>query len=99
MSNCKAQAERLLKGETVKFRPVGNSMRPKIESKALVTVSPDIEEIVKGDIVLCKVNGYYCVHLVGAVKGNQYQITNAKGYVNGWITKNGIYGKVIEVEN
>lgn len=97
MSWAKPQVEKLQKGETVKFRPKGNSMQPKINSGEEVTVSPDISNIGKGDIVLCKVHGSYYVHLVTAVKGEQFQISNNKGHVNGWITKNGIFGKVTNV--
>lgn len=48
--------DKLKKGETVKFRPKGNSMQGRVESGQLCTVEP-IEEIKVGDVVLCKVNG------------------------------------------
>ncbi len=86
-------------GQAVQFRPRGNSMKPKIESGQLVTVSPvKPEEIEKGDIVLCKVNGRFFVHLVSAVQGQRFQISNNKGHVNGWVGHNGIYGRVTKVE-
>lgn len=84
-------------GKTVKFRPKGGSMTGRIESGNLVTIEPS-EEIEKDDIVFCKVNGNFYVHLVSAVQGKRYQISNNRGHVNGWITKNNIYGKVIKVE-
>ena len=44
MSWAKNYIEKLLKGETVEFRPSGQSMNGKIRSKQLVTVSPfDVE--------------------------------------------------------
>jgi len=50
--------EKLKNGETVSFRPKGNSMQGKVDSGQLVTVEPIGErELQKGDIVLCKVNG------------------------------------------
>ena len=50
--------ERLKKGETVQFRPRGNSMSGKIDSGDLCTVVPaKKEELEVGDIVLCKVGG------------------------------------------
>lgn len=50
--------ERLRAGETVSFRPRGNSMRPRIESGALCTVAPvDPATLAKGDVVLCTVGG------------------------------------------
>jgi len=46
--------DRLKKGETVQFRPRGNSMSGKIESGQLCTVVPVRSEDLKvGDIVLC----------------------------------------------
>lgn len=88
--------QKLKNGETVQFRPHGNSMQGKIESGNLVTVSPDISNVSVGDMVLCKVYGNQYVHLVKATDGERYLIGNNKGYINGWTTK--IYGKVIKVE-
>lgn len=56
-------------------------------------------EIEKGDIVLCKVNGRQYLHLVTAKRGKQYQISNNKGYINGWITISNIFGKLIKIED
>lgn len=89
--------ERLQKGEVVSFRPRGNSMQGKIESGNLVTVDPQDFDPKKGDIVFCKVKGCYYVHLVSAVKTDQYQISNNKGHVNGWIGKKAIFGRVTSV--
>jgi phage repressor protein C with HTH and peptisase S24 domain len=89
--------QKLKNGETVQFRPHGNSMQGKIESGNLVTVSPDISNVSIGDIVLCKVAGNQYVHLVKAKDGHRYQIGNNKGHINGWTTQ--IYGKVIRVES
>jgi hypothetical protein len=51
--------EKLRHGETVQFRPQGNSMAGKIESAQLCTVVPTTPaELSVGDIVLCKVNGF-----------------------------------------
>lgn len=96
--NWKFYVERLQTGEVVSFRPKGNSMQPKIESGNLVTVSPDISDVTNGDIVFCKVKGNYYIHLVKAMKtdGDKelFLIGNNKGGINGWITKNYIFGKV-----
>lgn len=89
--------DKLLAGSQVSFRPVGNSMSPKIKSGQLVTFSPDVSQVDVGDIVLCKVNGNIMVHLVSAIQGERYQISNNRGHVNGWTKK--IYGKVIRVED
>lgn len=92
-------ADRLIAGETIQCRPRGSSMLPKIKSGQLVTISPDVENLKKGDIAFCKVNGKYYVHLVTAVQGERYQISNNHGHVNGWIGKNSLYGKVIHIED
>jgi phage repressor protein C with HTH and peptisase S24 domain len=98
MSWATAYIEKLLKGETVSFRPRGNSMKPRINSGDLVTVSPEIGKLEEGDAVLCKVKGSHYVHLIKAIQDDRYQIGNNRGGINGWIGRNGIYGKVIAVE-
>lgn len=92
--------EQLKKGETVKFRPKGNSMSGKISSGELCTVEPikDFSTLIKSDIVLCKVNGNQYLHLISAISGDRVQISNNSGFVNGWTNKNSIYGKLIKVE-
>ena len=85
--------EKLRNGETVQFRPRGNSMKGKIESGQLVTVEPLGESTPeKGDIVLCKVNGAQYLHIVKAIQGERFQIGNNIGRINGWVTLNSIYG-------
>lgn len=91
--------ERLKAGETVQFRPHGNSMIPKIQSGQLCTVAPvDVSTVEVGDIVLCKVNGAQYVHLVSAKRDGQFQISNNKGHVNGWISSTAVFGKLVKVE-
>jgi len=91
--------EKLKSNEEVSFRPRGGSMKGKIESGQLCTVAPVKEEdIKKGDIVLCKVNGNEYLHLIMAVQGKRYQIGNNLGRINGWVTFNCIYGKLVKVE-
>jgi phage repressor protein C with HTH and peptisase S24 domain len=91
--------EALKAGQTIKFRPHGNSMTGKIESGQLCTVEPITKEIEKGDIVLCKVNGKQFLHLVTATQGDRCQISNNKNHINGWTSKNQIYGKCVKVED
>jgi len=91
--------DKLKKGETVQFRPRGNSMKGKIDSGQLCTVVPTTaEEVEVGDIVLCKVNGNQYLHLVKARQGQRFQIGNNRGRINGWIGANGIYGKCIRIK-
>lgn len=88
-------------GETVSFRPRGNSMQGKIESGQLCTVEPieDYDSLEKGDIVLCKVNGSQYLHLIKAINGKRFQIGNNRGRINGWITANQIFGKCVKIED
>ena len=90
---------KLKEGETVSFRPRGNSMSGKIESGQLCTVEPVASETLEvGDIVLCKVNGSEYLHLVKAIQGPRFQIGNNRGRINGWITSNSIFGRCVRVE-
>jgi hypothetical protein len=90
---------RLEKGETVSFRPRGNSMSPKIESGQLCTVTPvDPSALSVGDIVLCKVGRAEYLHLVKAISGGRFQIGNNRGRINGWIGPNAIFGRLLKVE-
>lgn len=98
MSWATPHVEKLKNGETVKFRPHGHSMQPKINSGELVTVSPDLKDLEVGDIVLCKVHGTYYLHLVKAMDGDRCQIANNHGHINGWVSRNGVYGRVTKVE-
>jgi hypothetical protein len=88
---------KLQAGETVSFRPRGNSMTPKIKSGQLCTVEP-ATTIEADDVVLCKVHGFEYLHFVKAIRDDQYQIGNNRGGINGWISRQSIYGKLIRVE-
>ena len=91
--------EKLRAGQTVSFRPRGNSMAGKIESGQLCTVAPvDSAALRVGDIVLCKVNGREYLHLVKAIQGERFQIGNNRGRINGWVGPNAVFGKLIAVE-
>lgn len=91
----------LKNGQTVSFRPKGNSMSGKIESGQLVTVIPasQVRGFDVGDIVLCKVNGHDYLHLIKAIgQDGRCQIANNKGHTNGWCSPCSIFGLVIRVE-
>lgn len=62
-------AERVAEGETVTFRPTGNSMVPLIHSRDEVIVAPVDPNLVEvGDIVLTRVAGSVYFHLVKAIE-------------------------------
>lgn len=94
---------KLKAGETVSFRPRGNSMTGKIRSGQLVTVAPLPSDAIlaKGAIVLCKVAGNEYLHLISALAsgGKQFQISNNRGYVNGWTSRDKIYGICTKIED
>lgn len=91
-------AERLTKGETVEWRPKGNSMRPLIKSGQLVTVEPcKLEDTKSGDVVFCKVNGRFFLHLVRIKAADgRVMISNNNGHDNGWTRT--VYGKLVRVQ-
>lgn len=93
-------AEHLQNGEECIVVGFGQSMTPKLKSGQPVKVIPITKDVIlrKNDIVFCKVNGHFYLHKISAIKNNNtYQISNNHGHVNGWIGKNKIYGKVIEI--
>lgn len=90
----------LQNNKTISFRPHGNSMLPLIKSGQLCTLEPITDkELLIGDIVLCKVSGRQFLHIITAIEGTRYRISNNKGHHNGWCSKNNIFGKLIKVEN
>ncbi len=90
---------RLQNGDTVQFRPRGNSTQGKIESGQLCTVEPvDPATLKVGDIVLCKVKGKQYLHLVKAIQEKRFQIGNNRGRINGWVGENCIFGRCTRVE-
>jgi hypothetical protein len=99
--------QRLQAGETIKFRPRGNSMTGKVSSGQLCTVVPITHDTIvdTGDVILCKVTGREFLHIVTAITrdnstGNhRYRISNNHGYVNGWTRHKQVYGKLVNVED
>ena len=94
---------RLRAGETVQLRPHGGSMRGRIESGQLVTIAPTMGDPDTGDAVLCRVRGRIYVHLVHAIRGHggdrRFLIGNNIGGLNGWVSRAGILGVVVAVED
>ena len=90
-----AAAGRVAAGETVEFRPTGNSMVPLIQSRQNVRVEPvDATGVEVGDIVLVRVASTTYLHLVSAVDHDRarVQISNNRGRVNGWTGHARVYG-------
>lgn len=71
----------------------GSSMLPKISSGSTLDYRREKSYKV-GDIVFCKVRGRFIdAHLIVAVEGDQYQIANNHGFINGWTRL--VYGRVV----
>lgn len=96
-------AQHLRDGEVCKVIGIGNSMTPILKSRQPVICEPVTEDTVleKKDIVLCKVNGHFYLHLIQAIKpagkSQSYQIGNNHGHINGWVSRGQIYGKVTKI--
>lgn len=90
-------------GKICKVTGIGNSMTPILKSRQPVICEPVTEEteLKKKDIVLCKVNGHFYLHLIWSVTGKgekaEYLIGNNHGHANGRIRRNHIYGKVTKI--
>lgn len=94
-----ALIKKLQRDEAVTFKPRGNSMEPLVKSGQKCLVIPfNANKFKVGDIVLCKVKGSEYLHLIKAIRKGQFQIGNNKGGINGWISSNSIYGKLIRVD-
>jgi len=89
----------LRSGKTIeRYKEAGNSMLPIIRSNQPVTLEPVGERELKvGDIVFCKVRGSFFTHKITKIRANQYQISNNHRFVNGWVTRNSIYGIVTKI--
>lgn len=96
----KISAENFKNGLYGKITGYGNSMIPILKSGQSVICEPvtDATELNKKDIVFCKVKGHYYLHLIQAVKnGDRYLIGNNRGGINGTISRDNIFGKVVEI--
>lgn len=89
----------LREGQTVTFRPRGNSMDPVVKDNQEVIVAPLNEEdaLRQGDVVLCTVNGRQYLHLVRAVEARRVLIGSMRG-LNGWTPRKNVYGILIAKE-
>jgi hypothetical protein len=73
-------------------------MKGRVESGQLCTVEPvDAVTLEVDDIVLCKVKGHEYLHIIKAIEGPRFQIGNNRGRINGWISANGIYGRLRDI--
>ncbi|KKQ35540.1 MAG: hypothetical protein US50_C0012G0005 [Candidatus Nomurabacteria bacterium GW2011_GWB1_37_5] len=93
---------RLRAGEHVVHSEGGNSMAPVIGHREPVLLAPITDEnaLENNHIVFCKVNSFFThkIKSIQTMKGKRrYQISNLKGHVNGVISIDKIYGKVVAI--
>ncbi|MBC1419306.1 phage repressor protein [Listeria fleischmannii] len=104
MSKASYIASLLQSGKFIeKYKEAGNSMLPIIKSNQPVSLEPVNEHTLLEQkmIVFCKVKGNYYTHLISAVRTRhhetEYQIANNHGFVNGWVKRKNIFGKVVKI--
>jgi hypothetical protein len=90
--------QELAAGRPVQVRPFGGSMRGRIESGQLVTLTPVHPSDVRTDeVVLVEWRGNFLLHLVKEIQGERLLIGNNLGKVNGWVLASAVIGKVVSV--
>jgi len=92
--------EGLNAGRTVSFRPIGNSMEPRIFPGQLCTVAPlDDKDLKVEDIVFCWVGRGHVLHMIVDTQDNRFLIGSVKGKINGWIDREAILGRLVAVQD
>ena len=76
-------------------------MTPRIKSRQKCTYAPvgSMDDVKVGDAVFCRVGGSFFTHLITAIRGDEVQISNNHGHVNGWTKIENVFGRVIKIEN
>jgi len=87
-------------GETARVRPHGGSMRGRIESGQLVTISPvEADDVKVDDVVFLRWKDNYLLHLVKQIGDEGFLIGNNVGKINGWAARDDVLGVVTAVED
>lgn len=90
--------EKLSVGQDAHIRPQGGSMRGRIASGDLVTLSPvDSGDVRVDDVVLVEWKRSYLLHLVREIRGDEFLIGNNLGKINGWVKSHAVRGRVTNV--
>jgi hypothetical protein len=73
-------------------------MTPRIQSGDSVKILRCLPNLCRvDDIVYAKVRNNYYLHLLTAIEGTRYQISNNHGHVNGWTEAKNIFGICVQV--
>lgn len=100
MSWVKETLSALQAGQAAQVRPLGGSMRGRIESGQLVTIRPaDVNDIKVDDVVFVRWKGNYLLHLVEEISADGFLIGNNVGKINGWADRGDVLGVVIDVQD
>ena len=98
MSWVKDAIDALNSGTIAQVRPIGGSMRGRIESGQLVTISPVTPDAVRlDDVVFIRWKGNYILHIVKELGDDAFLIGNNIGKINGWAGRNDVLGVVTAV--
>jgi hypothetical protein len=91
--------ELLQKGQQATITPHGSSMTGRVNDGSTVVLAPlTATEPQVDDVVLVRVKGSTYLHLVKALDSKgRYQIGNNRGGINGWVSRNAIYGRAISI--
>lgn len=100
MSWVKDAINALQAGKAAQVRPVGGSMRGRIESGQLVTISPISANAVKiDDVVFIRWKGNYILHIVRDISDDGFLVGNNIGKINGWANRTDVLGIVTAIED
>ena len=98
MSWVKEALMELERGRSVDVRPLGGSMRGRIESGQRVTLALiDSAEVQIDDIVFVRWKGNYLLHLVKELTETDALIGNNLGKINGWVNRSAIIARVTAI--
>lgn len=88
----------LQQGKDVQVRPLGGSMRGRIESGQLVTLTPARhDQLREGDAVFVRWKGGFLLHLIVEQEPERVLIGNNLGKINGWVPRRDVLGVVVAV--
>ena len=81
-------------------RPIGGSMRGRIESGQLITLEVvDRNDLQVNDVVFIRWKGHYILHLIKEIQGEKILIGNNLGKINGWAKKSDVVARLVEETN
>lgn len=80
----------------------GSSMRPTMQKgDSLLIKQVDSRKLRVNDAVFVRIKGALQVHKIAEISksGDEFCISNAAGWINGWVKSDKIYGLCVKVNN